>query len=253
MRIISAAGCMAVLFLCPLVFAGDHAALKSKVEAAMADDSRPEKQVKRDANRKPLETLSFMGLKDDMKVVELIPGGGWYTRILAPTLKDKGELCVAYGTNWMGDLLQKPGFDKVTLLAPESKVYKPDGARFYKLENEASGLTDADMVLTFRNYHNFDADSRKRMNDEVYKMLKVGGVYGVVDHTRRHLEPDNDQNRRRFDPVLAIKEIQDAGFELIDFTDLHYRPADELKHEVGHKDVTGKTDRWTLKFRKVKK
>jgi predicted methyltransferase len=69
-----------------------------------------------------------------------------------------------------------------------------------------------------------------------------------LDHTRRHMEPDNTENRRRMDPVLAIKEIQAAGFELVDFSPLHHIPDDELRYEVGRKSVTDNSDRWTLKF-----
>jgi predicted methyltransferase len=70
----------------------------------------------------------------------------------------------------------------------------------------------------------------------------------VVDHTRRHMESNNDENRRRFDPVLAIKEIQAAGFELVALSDLHFRADDELRYEVGRRSVSGNTDRFTLKF-----
>ena len=64
------------------------------------------------------------------------------------------------------------------------------------------------------------------------------------------MEADSGENRRRMDPVLAIKEIEAAGFEFVDFSDLHFRADDELRYEVGRKTVTGNTDRWTLKFRK---
>jgi len=255
MKQVFSTACMAALLgLSAHVYAGaQNNNIDAKIEAAMVDEARPEKDRVRDANRKPLETLEFFGLQDDMTVVELIPGGGWYTRILAPTLFDNGELYLLYGTGWLGDLLKNPGFEKVKIAAPEHKMYRPEGAPFYVLEKPQTDLKNIDMVLTFRNYHNFDESSRKAINDEVYKMLKIGGIYGLVDHTRRHMEPFSEDNRRRADPVLAIKEIQDAGFELVDFSDLHYRPADNLKHEVGHKDVTGQTDRWTLKFRKVTK
>ena len=116
------------------------------------------------------------------------------------------------------------------------------------LEVDGLGVSDADIVFTFRNYHNFDAAGRAAMNKAAYDALKIGGTYAVVDHTRRHMEADNPENRRRLDPVLAIKEIQQAGFELVDFSDLHFRPDDELRYEVGRKTVTGNTDRWTLKF-----
>jgi len=88
------------------------------------------------------------------------------------------------------------------------------------------------------------------MNKGAFDALKAGGIYGVVDHTRRHMESDSRENRRRFDAVKAIKEIQAAGFEFVDFSDLHARADDELRYEVGRKTVTGNTDRWTLKFRK---
>ena len=88
------------------------------------------------------------------------------------------------------------------------------------------------------------------MNKAAFDALKSGGVYAVVDHTRRHMEADSPENGRRLDPVLAIKEIQAAGFVFDDFTDLHYRADDELRYEVGRRAVAGNTDRWTLKFRK---
>jgi predicted methyltransferase len=62
------------------------------------------------------------------------------------------------------------------------------------------------------------------------------------------MEQDNPENRRRIDPVLAIHEIETAGFKFVDFSDLHFRADDELRYEVGRKTVTGNTDRWTLKF-----
>ena len=73
--------------------------VKGKIMAAMADDMRTEAEVERDRNRKPVETLEFFGVKDDMRVLELLPGGGWYTKLLAPTLRENGELYVAIGTS----------------------------------------------------------------------------------------------------------------------------------------------------------
>jgi predicted methyltransferase len=234
--------------------ADDFEDTKAKIEAALAADARPEKDVGRDKNRKPIETLEFFGLRDDMKVVELLPGGGWYTRVLAPVLREHGEFWVAYGTgNVEEKLLNTDGFDGVNVTAQDAKIYRPEDARLYALENGALGIRKADMVLTFRNYHNFDAAGRKAMNDAAFRTLKKGGVYGVVDHTRRHMEDDSSENRRRFDPVKAIAEIQSAGFELLDFSTLHFRADDELRYEVGRKTVTGNTDRWTLKFKKVRK
>ena len=234
--------------------ADDFEDTKSKIGAALAADDRPEKNVLRDKNRKPVETLEFFGLRDDMKVVELLPGGGWYTRVLAPVLRENGEFWVAYGTGTIEDtLLKTDGFDQVKVTARDAKIYRPKDARRYVIENSDLGIRNADLVLTFRNYHNFDAAGRKEMNDAAFEALRKGGIYGIVDHTRRHMEDDSSENGRRFDPVKAIAEIQSAGFELLDFSALHFRADDELRYEVGRKTVTGNTDRWTLKFKKVRK
>jgi predicted methyltransferase len=80
--------------------------------------------------------------------------------------------------------------------------------------------------------------------------LPSGGHYGVIDHTRRHMQGDNAENWRRMDPVLMIKEIEAAGFEFVDMSDLHYRYDDELVYEVGRRSVSGNTDRFTLLFKK---
>jgi predicted methyltransferase len=136
------------------------------------------------------------------------------------------------------------------LAAAEAKIYRPEGSRFYVLENPDLGVSDVDIIFTFRNYHNFGTEGRAAMNQAVYNALKPGGIYAMIDHNRRHMQSDNSENRRRVDAVLAIKEVQAAGFELVDYSDLHYRPDDELRYEVGRKTVTGNTDRWTLKFRK---
>ena len=85
--------------------------IDEKVNAALAAESRPDADRERDRNRRPLNTLNFFGLKDDMRVLELMPGGGWYTRVLAPALADNGKLYVAIGTGRVGErLLGEPGF-----------------------------------------------------------------------------------------------------------------------------------------------
>jgi len=231
------------------VFADDFDATKAKLEKAMESDIRTDKDTDRDRNRRPVQTLEFFGFRDNMKVVELLPGGGWYTKLLVPVVADNGEYYAALGTgNVSKNLVAEPGFEDMQVIATDAKVYRKEGARTYTLETDGLGVTDVDMVLTFRNYHNFGAEGRAAMNKAAFDALKSGGVYAVVDHTRRHMEEDNSENRRRLDPVLAIHEIEAAGFEFADFSDLHYRADDELRYEVGRKTVTGNTDRWTLKF-----
>ena len=95
---------MRILFVC--VIAGlslgalaQDDGVEDKIKEAMAADIRTEAEVARDRNRKPVETLAFFQLSDDMRVLELLPGGGWYTKLLAPVLRENGELYVAIGTN----------------------------------------------------------------------------------------------------------------------------------------------------------
>ena len=237
-----------LLSLTGLVQAGE---IDAKVEAALAAESRPEADVARDRNRKPLETLKFFGLEDDMTVLELVPGGGWYTRVLAPVLAENGKLYVALGTSRVSEsVLTEPGFEKVEVIETDANIRRPEGSRNYALDDFDFGISGVDMVLTFRNVHNFDAESRERMNRAVFDALKSGGLYGVVDHTKRHMEPENPENRRRIDPVQVIKEMLDIGFEFVGYSDLHYRADDELRYEVGRRSVTGNTDRFTFLFRK---
>lgn len=246
---------MRVLFAIALLLTAGFALaaneIDARVEAALAAESRPEADRERDMNRRPLQTLKFFGLKDNMRVLELIPGGGWYTRVLAPVLAENGKLYVAIGTDRVRkNVLNQPGFEQVERLDTTDNLHRPKGSRVYTVDDFDFGLTGLDMVLTFRNLHNFGADGRARINSQAFKALKSGGLYGVVDHTRRHMESDNFENRRRLDPVLAIKEILEQGFELVDYSDLHYRADDELEYEVGRRSVTGNTDRFTLLFRK---
>ncbi len=91
--------------------------VEAKIEAAMAGDVRTEADVARDRNRKPVETLKFFQLSDDMRVIELVPGGGWYTKLLAPVLRENGELYVAMGTNNVQqNLVTQSGFDHVQVI-----------------------------------------------------------------------------------------------------------------------------------------
>ena len=225
--------------------------IDAKVEAALAAESRPAADVARDRNRKPLETLKFFGLKDDMRVLEIFPGGGWYTRVLAPVLAENGKLYVALRTGTVEErVLQEPGFENVEVLQTSANARRPAGSPAYILDDFDFGVADLDMVLTFRNLHSYEKEHRDITNRAVFEALRSGGHYGVIDHTRRHMEPSNPENGRRLDPVVVIKELIDLGFEFVGFSNLHYRPDDELRFEVGRPSVTGNTDRFTLLFRK---
>lgn len=225
-------------------------ALKPALETAMASDIRSEAEKARDANRKPIETLEFFGLESDMRVLELIPGGGWYTKLLAPVLADEGELFVAIGTTAVEQMLADGTLEDVNVVEIEGEFVRAEGERRFRFEGLEIPVEDIDLALTFRNLHNMTEEGRRGVNEAVFQALRSGGHYGVVDHTRRHMQQDNDENWRRMDPVQMIKELEAVGFEFVDYSTLHYRPDDELRYEVGRHSVTGNTDRFTLLFRK---
>lgn len=226
--------------------------LGEQIEAAMQSDIRSAEDKARDRERKPRQTLEFLGLQPDLRVVELIPGGGYFTRILAPVLAEQGELYVALGTRGIEPLIRDvPALGRVRVAPADAQlVPMPAPAGLFDLKDFSLGVRDADLVLTFRNYHNLTPGGRAALNRAVYAALKPGGRYGILDHTRRHNEPDTRENWRRVDPVLVIREVQAAGFLLEDFADLHYTPDDELRYEVGRRSVAGNTDRFVLRFRK---
>jgi len=224
------------------------------IKAAMKSELRSDKDKERDRNRKPAKTLEFLGITSDMKVLELIPGGGWYTALLAPALADKGQLYVGMASKRLKDgLLKKDEFSKVKTVSDDAQWSRNAEEKRYDLSKVDFDVKNIDAVLTFRNYHNLSLATRTQVNEEALKALKPGGIYGIVDHTRRHMQSENDENGRRIDPVLVIKEVQAAGFEFVDYSNLHYKADDELRYEVGRKSVTGNSDRFTLLFKKPAK
>jgi len=213
--------------------------------------SRSEKEKARDRHRLPRETLEFFGLKDDMRVIELFPGGGWYTKLLGPFLVEKGALYVAMGTDQIAPKLDDLGLSKVIPVGSVENFSKTDSPGYiFSLDSIDLQETNVDMVLTFRNAHNLTSEARMMLNRAVLDALKPGGVYGVIDHTKRHMEAFNEPTWRRTDPVQIIKEAVAAGFEFVDYSDLHVRKEDGLEFDTKHESLVNETDRYTLKFRK---
>lgn len=242
-------GKLAALTTCLLLgqqgFAADAAATRAKIEDNLDHPNRDAAEIARDANRKPAQVLEFFGLEDDMKVLEISPATGYWSKFLGPTLCDNGgELVFSVGVSeaFIDDVMSLPGMECTSAINPDITL-----GNLPEFEFETG---DFDLVLTFWNLHNPDAAGRENLNRAVFDALKSGGVYGVVDHTRRHGQPTSRAVGRRLDPVLIIKEMVDVGFEFIDFSDMHYHPEDDLTQEVGTPGVRGNTDRFTLIFRK---
>ena len=247
--------CVLTLLSTSTAFAQNN--IDEKVMSALKSDIRTSAEMARDQNRKPLETLNFFRMKDNMRVLELVPGGGWYTKILAPVLEENGELYVSVWTDRLQNgLLSQEAFDHVKVIGGINPNRNGVDCgtlaqcRLNTIRDVDFGVKDLDLVVTFRNMHNFDVNGRKAVNEATFNALKSGGYYGVIDHTRRHMQPMTGEVWRRADPIQIAKELLDIGFELVDYSDLHYRSDDELRYEVGRKSVTGNTDRFTFLFRK---
>lgn len=245
----------ATLVLASLVLAlpasGDEEPWRTKLEKALDSPLRTDRERARDANRLPEETLGFMRLSDDMRVLELFPGTGWYTKLLGPVLAERGKLYLALSTGRVTDLVSgAPELSKVEILDANPSMPATGVRGVFDLEEFSFWVEDIDLVVTFRNAHNLTPAGRVNLNAAVWEALKPGGLYGIIDHSRRHMEPSAGHNHRRVDPVRLIHELTEAGFEFVAWSDLHYRPVDDLTLEVGDARVRGRTDRFTFLFRK---
>ena len=242
------------------------------IDKAMTGSHRADANKARDKYRHPKETLLFFGLKPDMTVVEVWPSAGWWTEILAPTLKDRGQYYAAwFATQAKGapDFLKEreKGFDamlagrpdlygkviKTALLAPEYVDIAPKGS--------------ADMVLTFRNVHNWaKAGNADAMFKAFYDTLKPGGILGVKDHRAKPGTPFQRQiDSGYMTEAWVIETAQKAGFKLDNKSEINANPKDTADYpggvwtlpptlrNVADADkakylAIGESDRMTLKF-----
>ena len=239
--------CILSVLLSSQLMAADSAATRNKIEQALTSSIRDAAETARDANRKPGEVLEFFGLEDDMKVLEISPATGYWSKLVGPTLcENGGELIFSVGVSddFKNEVMSLDGLECSSAINNDITLRN--------LPEFSFDDSQFDMVLTFWNLHNPSVEGRENLNEAAFSALKSGGIYGVVDHTRRHLEPTSReaQNGRRLDPVLIIKEMIDVGFEFVDFSPMHYHPEDNLSQEVGTPGVRGNTDRFTMSFRK---
>jgi predicted methyltransferase len=243
------------------------------VDAALAGDHRSEAHRARDAWRHPKETLMFFGLRADMTVMEIWPGAaGWYTEILAPVLRDRGRYLAAQwdpasDSQFVQDALNdfrakleaRPDlYGKVEVVAlqhPGAMAPVPPGT--------------VDMVLTFRNIHNWmPRDAAKPMFEAMYAALRPGGILGVVEHRAAADGPPQDPKARNgyVREDYAIELITGVGFELAGSSGINANPKDTKDYDqgvwtlpptlrLGDRDrekylAIGESDRFTLRFRK---
>ncbi len=233
----------------PLAFQSDAA---RAVQAWVTRPERTPEQRAEDAYRKPAQTLDFFGLQPDMKVIEFFPGGGYYSELIATGLGARGQL-ILVGPGSSNAARVKAATGKNVSAIPDTALSMPragNGSPWMAMEKFDLGVTDADMFITIRNLHDYTQQTRHVLHEGVFAALKSGGIYAIEDHTKRHNDPGSPEIWRRVDPVQMIKEVQAAGFVFVDYSNLHYRPDDNLQFDTTRPSIGRNSDRFTLKFRK---
>ncbi len=232
------------------------AAPTAQMKAAVADTGRPSADTQRDENRKPAAMLAFAGVAPGKVVVDLLPGGGYFTRIFAKAVGPKGRV-YAYVTNANDARMKSQGRDPDNQLADLKRAYPNLGVIHGDL-NEFVTPEAVDIVWTSDNYHDLPNDGLKtdvaKMNAQVFKSLKPGGYYVIIDHKAPDPAADDVTNKlHRIQEGRTKKEVEAAGFKLVaEGHDLD-NPADDGSKRVQESDIRGKTSQFMLKFQKPRK
>ncbi|MEM7016960.1 MAG: methyltransferase [Pseudomonadota bacterium] len=252
------------------VSAGDDAkaALKSLAEG----EHRSDKNKARNKFRHPVETLSWLGLKEDMTVVEIYPGaGGWYTEIIAPFLRDSGQYYAAsFDSESKSDFLRKGAKKFMEKLAAKPNIYSK--VKVTELapptKSEIAPPGSADMVLTFRNVHNWmAAGGAETIFKSMHAALKPGGILGVIEHRGNpEVEQDPKAKSGYVNQDYTIKLAESVGFKFVESSEINANSKDTKdypkgvwtlppSYRLGDQDrdkyaAVGESDRMTLKFMK---
>ena len=233
------------------------------LKGAIASEDRTPKNVVRDIYRNPYETLDFFGIKQNMTVVELSPGGGWYTEILANYLSDSGLLIAAHFNPEI-----KNNYLKRSRANFEKMLSSKENFKQVKLVNLDSTLAPAnsvDAVLTFRNLHNWLGPTMDGIFRNSFNALKPGGFFGIVEHRAKPGTSIKKMKQSGYVTEMhAIEIAESIGFKLVGKSEINANPNDTTDHPKGvwtlpptlrMKDVDrskymqiGESDRMTLLF-----
>jgi predicted methyltransferase len=240
-----------------LCASGAHAApIPANIAAAVADSNRPDADKQRDADRKPAETLAFVGIKSGEKVAELLPGSGYFTRLFSSAVGPKGKVFAVVPPRPANASADRPD------MAARMKVISDDPkySNVTVLQQPLATLAvpePVDLVFTAQNYHdlhNVPSLDIAAFNKSVFDSLKAGGLYLVLDHSAEAGSEVRDTSTlHRIDIAAVKKEVMAAGFELAGSSDLLANASDPRTAKVFDPSIRGKTDQFILKFRKPKK
>jgi predicted methyltransferase len=223
------------------------------VAAAVADKGRPDADKERDANRKPAEVIAFAGIKKGEKIIELIPGSGYWTRIFSKIVGDKGVVYAAAPSRRPDAPADAP--DPAAGVKAIAADYK--NVKVGTLFGDSWAPEPVDVVWTSDNYH--DVHNRPNadlmaFNKAAFNALKPGGTYIVIDHAAEAGSGVRDTSTlHRIDPQAVKSEVTAAGFEFVGQSDALHNPQDPHTAGVRDPSVRGKTDQFVFKFRKPAK
>ena len=246
-----------------------HETLGSRIADIAEGAHRTDENKARNRYRHPQETLAFFGITDDMTVVEIGPGEGWYTEILAPYVRDKGKFIAAH---WDPETKIEPlrvgvkAYQDKLVAHPEAYDQVEMAVLAYPVDMQFVPPGTIDVVLTFRNIHSW---MRRKYADDMfaamYTALKPGGILGVVEHRGN---PDIPQDPKALSGYVnqdyAIALIEKAGFVLEATSEINANPKDRKNYDIGvwalpptlrageeNRDeyvTIGESDRFTLRF-----
>jgi predicted methyltransferase len=227
-------------------------ALKPYLAAAVADKGR-DADRDADARRHPGELIAFSGAKPGDKVVDLIPGSGYFTKVFSKVVGPKGHVYMIWPDEYAKEAQPDPVKNAELAKAGYSNtsVILQPGAAFATPE-------PVDLVFTVQNYHDYPDKFMGKIdpmvfNRAVYKALKPGGTFLVVDHVAEAGSGLRDTDTlHRIDPAIVRKQVTDAGFVFEGESDLLRNPADDHKKVVFDKAIRGHTDQFIYRFRKPK-
>jgi len=243
----------------------DHAHENVALKSAVAGDHRSDKNKARDQYRHPVETLNFFGFSPEMTVVEITPGGGWYTEILAPALKGKGKLYGAHYPDTGEDNYYSNSRKRLEKKLASNVVFSDVVLTDFvpRKQSELAPQGSADLVLTFRNLHNWKDEGVEQVFKDAFNALKAGGVLGVVEH-RLPAGVAPEKAVGYVSEAKTIKQAKAAGFRFAGASEINANPKDMAQHpkgvwtlppvlRLGEQDkdkylAIGESDRMTLKF-----
>jgi len=231
----------------------DDAAARAAIDAAIADPARPEADRARDAERKPAESLAYAGVRPGDRVLELLPGRGYYTRILSGVVGARGHVYAAPPPKSATAAAEAPDPGRaVREIAADPRYANVSVESMRPTAPELS--QGVDLAWTSQNYHdlhNVAGLDLVAFNRAVYAALRPGGTYIVLDHAAQPGSGARDTNTlHRIDPETVVAEARAAGFELAGRSDILTNPADPHAVPVFDASIRGRTDQFILKFRK---